>query len=248
MYWNSLLIVSTGADLAKKIWWALGFVLFFYLCACSLGTAQRNLEVGRGQSDRNRWSSVSDARLRASERSVANASPVSSSSELRERVLPLFYVLLCGFFWRGWFQPEIWLSISGSWRHLTLEFAQAWEIQKKDSRGLGAGPSREGCASDSRWVGEGMEWRLGWQKFTHLFSWCCSCRLMYWAEICLRWGRKWPCLLRGALCLLALVTKLFDSAFWLDESVDSESKQIFTGICVKLCCGCTLTIKATWEY
>lgn len=51
---------------------------------------------------------------------------------------------------------------------------------------------------------------------------------------CLRWGRKWPCLLPGALLLPALVTKLFGPAFWLDESIDSESKQIFTGICAKL--------------
>lgn len=88
------------------------------------------------------------------------------------------------------------------------------------------------------WRGDGEGIRVA--EIHPSAPWCCICKLMRWGEICLRWGRKWPCLLPGALRLPALVTKLFGSAFWLDESIDSESKQIFTGTCAKL------TVDAHW--
>lgn len=124
-FWSSCIGTAYLLFVLEQIWprkygepWS-SFYFYLCMCVCSLGDrAVWRLGGGRVTViDDGLWARI------ICERSVTNAFPVSSSVELRERVLPLLYVLLCGFFWWGWFQPEIWLSISSSWRHLTLEFA-----------------------------------------------------------------------------------------------------------------------------
>lgn len=70
----------------------------------------------------------------------------------------LLHVFLGGFLRRGRLQCEIWVGITCTRGHFTLEPAEAWAVQEEDSGRIRPGPSGESRAPDRRWAAVSLLW------------------------------------------------------------------------------------------